>query len=83
MASFLYRLGCRAFQRAFFAGVHIMPWREPAILRGAGSLEKLPSRLQAEGIDNVLLVTDKFLAGTPHFARLQNLLNESGVRFSV
>ena len=60
-----------------------MPWREPAILRGAGSLEKLPSRLQAEGIDNVLLVTDKFLAGTPHFARLQNLLNESGVRFSV
>ena len=66
MASLLYRFACRAFQKTFFVGIHFMPWREPQIVHGAGSLRELPKHLKANDIDNVLLVTDDFLAKTEH-----------------
>ena len=50
MASFLYRFACRAFQKAFFVGVHFMPWREPQLIHGAGSLKELPKHLKANDI---------------------------------
>ena len=51
MASFLYRFACRAFQKAFFVGVHFMPWREPQLIHGAGSLKELPKHLKANDIE--------------------------------
>ena len=64
MASFLYRFACRAFQKAFFVGVHFMPWREPQLIHGAGSLKELPKHLKANDIEKVLLVTDDQRSGS-------------------
>jgi alcohol dehydrogenase class IV len=83
MASLLYRFACRAFQKAFFIGVHFMPWREPQIIHGAGSLQKLPSHLKANGVSKVLLVTDVVLAQTEHFQNIKKYLEESGIEYAV
>jgi len=83
MASALYRFACRAFQKVFFVGVHFMPWREPQILHGAGKLKELPSQLKANGVDNVLLVTDSFLAQTDHFKSIMQYLEEAGLKYAV
>ena len=60
-----------------------MPWREPQIVHGAGSLRELPKHLKANDIDNVLLVTDDFLAKTEHFQNIKKYLEEAGLRYSV
>ena len=83
MASLLYKLACRTFQKVFFVGIHFMPWREPQIIHGAGSLQKLPKQLKANGINNVLLVTDSYLAQTEHFQNIKKYLEEENVKYSV
>lgn len=83
MASALYRFACRAFQKAFFVGVHFMPWREPQILHGAGSLKELPNHLKANNVDSILLITDAFLSKTEHFQNIQKYLKEAGIKYAV
>ena len=83
MASFLYRFACRAFQKAFFVGVHFMPWREPQLIHGAGSLKELPKHLKANDIEKVLLVTDEFLAKTEHFQNIKKYLDEAGIHYAI
>jgi alcohol dehydrogenase class IV len=39
----------------------ILPWREPELLEGPGSLLELPTKLTGRGIKKVLVVTDKSL----------------------
>ena len=83
MASLLYRFACRAFQKTFFLGIHFMPWREPQIIHGAGSLQRLPNHLKANGIGNVLLVTDNFLAQTKYFQDVKKFLEEAKVHYAI
>ena len=83
MASLLYRFACRAFQKTFFLGIHFMPWREPQIVHGAGSLQKLPNHLKANGIGNVLLVTDNFLAQTKYFQDVKKFLEKAEVHYAI
>jgi len=83
MSSLLYRFACRTFQKVFFVAVHFMPWREPQVIHGAGSLRKLPSHLKANGVDNVLLVTDETLSKTEHFQNIQKYLEEAEVKYSI
>lgn len=83
MASKLYGFACRTFQRVFFLGVHLMPWREPELVFGAGSLAKLPAHLKAHGINDILIVTDNFLSKTSHFLQLEIYLAEGNIRYVV
>lgn len=83
MASLLYRLACRAFQKTLFVAVHFLPWREPQIVHGSGSLRELPKHLKANGADNVLLVTDAHLSKMEHFANIKTYLEEANIKYTV
>ena len=52
---------CRAYQMMFKLVSPILPWREPELLEGPGSLLELPTTLTGRGIKKVLVVTDKSL----------------------
>jgi len=54
----VYELACRAFQGAARLGRRLWPWREPVLLRGPGSVLRLPSLIKSLGLRRVLLVTD-------------------------
>lgn len=60
-----------------------MPWREPQIIHGAVRLRELPNHLKTHGIDNVLLVTDAFLAQTEHFQNIKKYLKDANIKYSI
>ncbi|PKP71921.1 MAG: alcohol dehydrogenase [Alphaproteobacteria bacterium HGW-Alphaproteobacteria-5] len=41
--------------------MYLMPWRQPELLSGPGSIKKLPALIKSKGIKNVLIVTDSVL----------------------
>lgn len=57
-----YEVFARIYQGIFKLVSPLMPWREPELLEGPGSLERLPSFLAAKGIRRPLIVTDQGLA---------------------
>ena len=38
-----------------------MPWRQPELLQGPGSVKRLPSLIKSKGFAKVLIVTDGML----------------------
>jgi len=55
----MFKLYCRLYQKVLHVGKYVLPWREPKLFAGSGSLTKLPELLVKEGISNVLIVTDQ------------------------
>jgi aldehyde:ferredoxin oxidoreductase len=58
----MYTLYCRTYQGIFRLVSPLLPWREPQILEGPGSLGQLPALLKRQAIGKVLIVTDQGIA---------------------
>ena len=56
-----YKAYCRVFQKVMFVAECFMPWGEPFMLTGPGSIRKLPNLIKEKGLKKVLIVTDKGL----------------------
>ena len=56
-----FTLYCRVYQSIFKLVSPLLPWREPELIEGQGSLLELPAHLASRGITRVLIVTDKGL----------------------
>ena len=79
----IYQAYCRAYQAAFRVGAYLLPWREPELITGAGTVKTLPSIIKAKGIKNVLVVTDQGLTKLGlHNSLIENLEKE-GIAYSV
>jgi len=57
----LKKLWYRIFQFVLTSALYIMPWRQPELLSGPGSIKKLPAFVRSKGINKVLIVTDAVL----------------------
>lgn len=77
------KLYCRAFQVTLWIASHFLPWRQPELLEGPGSLGKLPAFIKNKGISNVLIVTDHGLAALGLTNSLLEGLTAAGVRYAV
>ena len=51
----------RTYQGAFKIGMNFIPWRMPEKIEGAGKIKELPKFLKDQGVNKVLVVTDKVL----------------------
>ena len=49
---------CRSFQTIFRLAIPLLPYRQPKVL---DSVTQLPEELAQQNVQNVLIVTDKFL----------------------
>lgn len=49
---------CRGFHYGMKAGIGILPWGVPKVLRGPGAVKKLPAAVKKRGFRKVLIVTD-------------------------
>ncbi len=79
----MYELYCRGYQSAFRVATKVLDWTGPRLIQGAGSVKKLPSVIKADGIDNVLIVTDKVLHGLGLLDSLKAGLEEKGIDYVV
>ena len=57
----LKKIWYRVFQFVLTSAMYLMPWRQPELLTGPGSIKKLPELIQSKGLHNVLIVTDSVL----------------------
>lgn len=81
--STLGNIYCRTYQAAFRLGVNLFDWTPPELLKGAGSVKKLPALVKEQGLSNVLVVTDKGLMGLHLLDSLFEGLESEGIKYTV
>ena len=74
---------CRTYQKVMKITSDMLPWKEPSIIRGAGSIKKLPYLIKQKGIKKVLVVTDKGLMGLNLLDSLFEGLKSKGIEYVV
>lgn len=79
----LEKTGCRAFQLGLSLGVSVVPFPEPKLLDGKGSLARLPERLRALGVKKPLVVTGKHVSKLPQFEAFLSGLGALGMGYAV
>ncbi|MEG2014561.1 MAG: iron-containing alcohol dehydrogenase, partial [Clostridia bacterium] len=77
------RMGCRIYQGAFRLVTPLLPWREPELLQGEGSVDRLPQLIKSKGVTKVLIVTDKGLVGTGLVAKLTESFDKGGIKYCL
>ena len=82
-ASIFLKAFCRTYQGIFRVAVNFLDWTEPQLVKGAGSVKKLPEVVKANGHDRVLVVTDKGLMGLHLLDGLFEGLDNAGVKYFV
>lgn len=82
-ASILFKAFCRTYQGVFRVAVNFLNWKEPELIKGAGSVKKLPEVVKANGHNSVLVVTDKGLMNLHLLDGLFEGLEKSGVKYAV
>lgn len=82
-ASTLLKAYCRTYQGVFRVAVNFLNWKEPELVKGAGSVKKLPEVVKKNGHDSVLVVTDKGLMNLHLLDGLFDGLDNSGVKYAV
>lgn len=60
-----------------------LPWREPELLEGENSLLKLPKLIKEQGINRVLIVTDKGIVAIGLMNEFLQLLEDEGIEYVI
>ena len=79
----IQKAGYRTFQLGLKVGTGILPFPEPELLNGAGSLKKLPEKIRTMGLKNVLIVTGRHVSLMPQFETLLSDLHNNGVDYTI
>ena len=79
----VYGAYCRSYQAVFRVVSKALDWTGPQVLKGPGSVKKLPSVLKGNGIKNVMIVTDKGLHSLGLLNSLKEGLETKGINYVV
>lgn len=74
---------CRVYQKTMKLAVNFLDWTPPKLLKGAGAVKELPKLIKSEGVNNVLVVTDKGLMSLHLLDSLFEGLEAEGIKYSV
>lgn len=79
----LFRIYCRVFQKCFKFFSPLLPWREPQLLEGPGSLLRVPELLNERKLKRLLLVTDKGISSLGLIKPLLKELEKNAISCTV
>lgn len=79
----LKKIWYRIFQFCLTSAEYLMPWRQPELLEGPGSIRKLPGLVRSKGIDHVLIVTDAVLHRIGLLDSLFAACDEAGLSYTL
>lgn len=77
------KLYARTRQYVFSKALTLMPTREPELIRGNGTLLRIPELLQKEGTERVLVVTSAGFIRRGTLEPLFERFREAGIRYAV
>lgn len=73
----------RTYQSVYKVAMGALDWTPPELLQGAGAIKKLPALVKKQGVNNVLIVTDKGLMGLHLLDSLFVGLESEGIKYTV
>lgn len=73
----------RTYQTVYKGAMNFLNWDEPYLLKGEGSVKKLPALVKSKGIDNVLIVTDKGLMSLGLLNGMLEQMDLNGVKYVI
>ena len=73
----------RTYQSVYKVAMGALDWTPPELLQGAGAIKKLPALVKKQGVNNVLVVTDKGLMGLHLLDSLFEGLESEGIKYTV
>lgn len=79
----LFNAYCRVYQKATYVVASLLDWTEPEVIKGAGSIKKLPAVVKERGLSRALVVTDKGLMGLHLLDSLFEELDNQGIKHAV
>lgn len=83
MKKSIKKLYCRMFQRVMKAGVSVIPWRTPKLMKGAGAIRHLPAAVKRRGLKKALVVTGPTLIGRGLLEGLLEEMEEQGLLYVI
>jgi aldehyde:ferredoxin oxidoreductase len=79
----LRKMYCRTFQFIMYAGSFALPWRQPALLEGENSIQKLPKLVASQNCKSLLVVTDAQILSLGLLKPLLEGLEKEQIHFTV
>ncbi|PWW28362.1 iron-containing alcohol dehydrogenase-like protein [Cytobacillus oceanisediminis] len=79
----MYKAYCRVYQRIFKLVSPILPWREPKLIEGVNSLERLPDFIKTNAISRILIVTDSGIRSLGLMGGFLQGLQNRGIEFFI
>lgn len=79
----LNKMYYRSYQQVLKVAMYCMPWKEPFLLSGAGSIKKLPDLIKEKGLSIVLVVTDPGLMKLHLLDGLFDGLSKAGIKYAL
>ncbi|WP_282139416.1 iron-containing alcohol dehydrogenase [Cytobacillus oceanisediminis] len=79
----MYKTYCRMVQKTFKLASPFLPWREPELLEGPNSLDKLPDVIKKNDISRILIVTDSSISGLGLMDGLLSNLQKKNIEFYI
>lgn len=79
----MQKLYYRGFQHVLKISTRFLPWREPALLTGENSLDKLPKFMQQQGIQSTLIITDQGITEIGLMDAFLQSLKRTGIHYSI
>ncbi|MBQ4104676.1 MAG: iron-containing alcohol dehydrogenase [Clostridia bacterium] len=73
----------RVYQSVYKVAMGALDWTPPELLQGAGAIKKLPALVKKQGVNNVLVVTDKGLMSLHLLDSLFEGLESEGIKYTV
>ncbi len=77
------RLYARTRQYIFSKALNVMPTREPVLIKGNGTVLRIPKLLKKEDVENVLVMTTAGFIKRGTLQPLFERLHEDGIRYTV
>ncbi len=79
----MYAAYCRTYQTVFKYATKVLDWSGPQVIKGPGSVKKLPGVLKSRNIKNVMIVTDKVLHSLGLLDSLKAGLDEKEISYVI
>lgn len=79
----MYTFYCRIYQGILKLSSNLLPWREPELIDGINSIQRLPSLIKKKGISKVLIVTGRVISSLGLMDNLLKGLEEEEIHYYV
>jgi len=71
----------KIYSFTFYTFAYLLPWHEPKLIEGDGSLTKLPAKIKELGLNDIFLCADPGILSLGMVAPLEQAIKDAGLKY--